>query len=159
MSEDIVALIERAHAAHDPQRLVALVPYAQFLGMAVDEDDEGPLFRLPYRASHIGNPHLPALHGGLIGAFMESAAILAPLWRQEALRLPKVVDFAIDYLRPGWPMDLYARCAIRRQGKRVANVGITAWQWSESSQHRLIATARSHFLVANANAPNGCQGR
>jgi uncharacterized protein (TIGR00369 family) len=148
---DILALIERAHEAHEPQSLVALVPYARFLGVAVTEDEQGPLFKLPYRDSHIGNPYLPALHGGLMGAFMESAAILALLWRQDALRLPKVVDFAIDYLRPGRPLDLYARCDIRRQGKRVANVGITAWQWPEPNDDRTIATARSHFLVGGVS--------
>ena len=30
---------------------------------------EPPLFRLPYQEKLIGNPHLPALHGGVIAGF------------------------------------------------------------------------------------------
>jgi uncharacterized protein (TIGR00369 family) len=148
---DVVATVTAAREAGEPDRLVALVPYARFLGVSFDIGDDGSRFRLPFRDSHIGNPHLPAMHGGLMGAFMESAAIIDLLWRQEALAVPKVVDFAIDYLRPGRPQDLFAGCDIRRQGKRVANVGITAWQVDDGGEVRTIATARSHFLVGEAS--------
>lgn len=149
---DIVDLVAAARDSGERQRLVALVPYARFLGVAFEQGAEGSVCRLPYRDSHIGNPFIPALHGGLMGAFMESAAILELVWRQEATGLPKIVDFAIDYLRPGRPHDLFAECDIRRQGKRVANVGIVAWQRDEAGEARQIATARSHFLVGEASS-------
>lgn len=152
---DVVSAVTAAREAGEPDRLVDLVPYARFLGVSFELSAGDSLFRLPFRDSHIGNPHLPALHGGLMGAFMESAAILDLLWRQEALAVPKVVDFAIDYLRPGRPQDLFAGCDIRRQGKRVANVGITAWQADDAGTPRTIATARSHFLVGEASASGG----
>lgn len=151
-ADDVVDTVARARVNDDPALLVALVPYARFMGMAFERTAGASWFRLPYRASHVGNPYLPALHGGLMGAFMESAASLDLLWRQEAATVPKVVDFAIDYLRPGRPQDLFAVCDIRRQGKRVANVGITAWQADDAGEERTIATARSHFLVGEASA-------
>jgi uncharacterized protein (TIGR00369 family) len=122
------------------------VPYGRLLGIQFEELSDGALvFRLPFQQRNIGNPFLPALHGGVIGAFMEHAAILHLLWRQETTRLPKVIDFSIDYLRPGRPEEVLARCEVRRQGKRVANVGVVAWHGGD--EDRMIATARSHFLL------------
>lgn len=151
----LIEQVDAARRAGDPSVLVALIPYAGLIGVRFELADGVPLFRLPYHEGNIGNPHLPALHGGVIGAFMENAAILDLLWRQDAGRLPKVVDFAIDYLRPGHPVEVFARCDIRRQGKRVANVGVTAWQLDEAGEERVIAVARSHFLVGEAGAGVG----
>ncbi|PWG61582.1 PaaI family thioesterase [Spiribacter halobius] len=147
MSE-LPALIAEARADGDPQRLVAAVPYAGLLGVAFESAALPPVFRLDHRDSNIGNPQPPALHGGVIGAFMEHAAIFHLLWVQGGERLPRVVDIAIDYLRPGQPQATYARCDVRRQGRRVANVGIEAWQISPDGGERVIATARAHFLLA-----------
>jgi len=148
MSEGLAGRIAAARAAGEPGRLVAAVPYAELLGVAFESAGDEPVFRLDYRAGNIGNPTLPALHGGVIGAFMEHAAIFHLLWGQEVTRLPRVVDIAIDYLRPGQPEVAFARCEVRRQGKRVANVGIEAWQGPRDAPGRVIATARAHFLLA-----------
>lgn len=142
--------VASARRSGDPQRLVDVIPYARFIGARLAESDGDLLAELPYSERNIGNPQLPALHGGVIGAFMENAAILHLLWRQETARVPKVVDFSIDYLRPGRPQALYARCDVRRQGKRVANVGVEAWQHDEDGERKLIATARAHFLLVLA---------
>ncbi|MEK9720706.1 MAG: hotdog domain-containing protein, partial [Quisquiliibacterium sp.] len=52
------------------------IPYAQYLGIRVVPSEDRPLFRLPYQEKLIGNPRLPALHGGVIAGFSETAAIL-----------------------------------------------------------------------------------
>ena len=128
----------------DTRAVVDLVPYAKLIGMEFTEDEEGLLFRLKYQDSNIGNRNLPALHGGVIGAFMEHWAILQLVWNQETALLPKIVDFSIDYLRPGRPQYTFARCTVWRQGQRVANVAMAAWQDDSS---RTIATARAHLLL------------
>lgn len=149
MTGGLAERIAAARGAGEPQRLVAAVPYAELLGVAFESaGEEDPVFRLDYRPGNIGNPALPALHGGVIGAFMEHAAIFHLLWVQGGTRLPRVVDIAIDYLRPGQPEATFARCDVRRQGKRVANVGIEAWQGPAYEAGRVIATARAHFLLA-----------
>jgi len=135
--------LEQARGAGDPDAFCAAVPYARLLGMGFRELDADLLFSLPFRQDNIGNPLRPALHGGVIGAFMEHAAIIHLLWYGESRRLPKVVDFSIDYLRPGQPETTFARCTTCRQGKRVANVAVAAWQ---DDRERPIATARAHFL-------------
>jgi len=133
------------HCIADIQHLLAQIPYANLIGAQVREQDGEPLFVLPYRESNIGNVLLPALHGGVIGGFLENAAICHLMWAQEVALLPKVVDFSIDYLRSGRPQDVHASCEIVRQGKRIANVLLTAWQDDRSKP---IAVARAHFLLA-----------
>ncbi len=50
------------------------VPYAVFLGIRAELYEGEILFILPEHEKLIGNPSLPALHGGVVGAFMEQAA-------------------------------------------------------------------------------------
>lgn len=142
---DLMQEIVRAKAEGDPQRIVELIPYARTLNMDFYETPEGLTFRLRYQDENIGNPNLPALHGGVIGAFMEHAGIFHILWNNETEVLPRVIDFSIDYLRPGRPDDTFARCRVWRQGKRVANVAVEAWQ---ADPDKPIATARAHFLLS-----------
>jgi acyl-coenzyme A thioesterase PaaI-like protein len=126
--------------------IIDLLPYARFMGATLGEDAEGGLlFALPYDPKHVGNTALPALHGGLIGGFLENAALIHLMWNRESLETPKIVDFSLDYLRPGRPQTLFARCTITRQGKRVAHVLIEAWQDSPANP---VAVARAHFLLA-----------
>lgn len=145
---DLQTLIAAARDAGDPAQLVAAVPYAALLGVAFERVAPEPRFELDYRPGNIGNPRPETLHGGVIGAFMEHAAIFHLLWVHGGDRLPRVIDIAIDYLRPGQPMVTHAGCDVRRQGKRVANVGIEAWQQDDDGERRVIATARAHFLLA-----------
>jgi uncharacterized protein (TIGR00369 family) len=143
--EDVV---RRARTAGDPQQLADAIPYNGLIGAEMYLEEGELRFRLQFREGNIGNPLLPALHGGVVGAFMENAAVLHLLWTQESTRVPKVVDFSIDYLRPGRPEDLYARCLVRRQGRRVANVSVTSWQaGGRGGRERIVAHARTHFLL------------
>jgi uncharacterized protein (TIGR00369 family) len=134
------AAIERGDFAP----LVALVPYARFLGVRLEDRNGEPRSMLPFRPGLIGNTMLPALHGGVTAAFMENAAILHLLLTLDQARLPKSIDFSIDYLLPGRPEDCYADCEVSRAGLRVAQVQIRCWQ--KRAEHP-IAIARAHFLL------------
>ena len=59
-------------------------------------------------------------------------------------RLPKTIDFTVDYLRSGLPRDAYARARVVRSGRRYASVHVEAWQ---DNRARLIAQATGHFLM------------
>lgn len=143
---ELVDLIAETRASKDYDRLAQFAPYAKLLGIRFTEENDGQLlFRLEYKPENIGNALLPALHGGVIAAFMEHSATLEILWRRETVTLPKIIDFSIDYLRPGRPEVLYAQCSLIRQGLRIANVAVNAWQ---NHTERLIATARMHFLLS-----------
>ena len=129
----------------DYQALLDRIPYARFLGVAVEGVSEpGVLIRLRFAQHIVGNPALPAIHGGVIGAFLEFAAILELVRQGEGDRLAKPIDLTIDYLRSARPVDAFARATITKHGRRVANVRVEAWQGEEV---RLVAAAHGHFLL------------
>jgi len=75
---------------------------------------------------------------------MELAAAMHLLVTTGSGSVPKIIDFSVDYLRAGYFRDTYAQCQVWRQGRRVANVAVTAWQ---STSAEPIATARAHFKI------------
>ena len=123
------------------------IPYIEFLGIRAVPGGDVPMFRLPYQAKLIGNPHLPALHGGVIAGFAETAALLHLVATLGGAKLPKGIDFSIDYLRAGRPVQTFAQCELVRVGARVALVQVRCWQ---SAPDRPIVVARGHFLLTEA---------
>ncbi len=123
------------------------VPYAAYLGIEARVEGDDILFILPPDDKLLGNPAIRAIHGGVIGAFMEQAAVFHLIARMETPVLPKIIDFSLDYLRANFARHTYARCHVTRQGRSVANVHITAWQDDEQQP---TATARAHFLIDEA---------
>lgn len=123
------------------------IPYAVYLGIRAEVQEQDILFILPGDPKLIGNPTLPALHGGVVGAFMEQAAGLHLVARMAEPVLPKVINFSLDYLRPARVRDTYARCSVIRQGRQIANISITAWQDDPEQPN---AIARAHFLIPGA---------
>ncbi len=142
--------------------LVDGVPYIRFLGIGFERRGDELTAILPFDEKLIGNPLLPALHGGATAAFLEVTAIIglswAMLWDEiesgafdpDALvggqmpRLPKTIDFTVDYLRSGLPRDAYARAQVNRSGRRYASVHVEGWQ---DNRTRAFAQATGHFLM------------
>ncbi|WP_415402068.1 PaaI family thioesterase [Tateyamaria sp. SN3-11] len=142
--------------------LVGHVPYIQYLGMTFDRRGDELTGVLPFDEKLIGNPMLPALHGGVTAAFLEVTAIITLSWSYlwediEAgsldfdpggmptlPRVPKTVDFSVDYLRSGLPRDAYARARINRSGRRYASVHVEGWQ---DNRARLFAQGTGHFVM------------
>ena len=124
--------------------LIASIPYAEFLGIRIDRQSDTLTAVLPFQDMLIGNPVLPALHGGVIGAFLETAAIVQLLAEMDTEKMPKPVNISIDYLRSGKPVETCARAVVTKLGRRVANVRCEAWQ---DDPQRPIAALHGHFLV------------
>ncbi len=142
------------------------VPYIQFLGIEFDRRGDELTAILPFDNKLIGNPLLPALHGGVTAAFLEVTSVISLSWTYlwediesgaiqldqleagELPRLPKTIDFTVDYLRSGLPRDAYARARVNRSGRRYASVHVEAWQ---DNRHRLFAQATGHFLMPSRN--------
>lgn len=142
--------------------LVIGVPFIQFLGIEFARRGDELTATLPYEDKLIGNPVLPALHGGATAAFLEVSAIIELSWtvlwedieagridpeavdRSNLPKLPKTIDFTVDYLRTGLPRDAYARARVIRSGRRYASVHVEAWQ---DNRRRLFAQATGHFLM------------
>lgn len=143
-STNLTQLISDTQRSGNWDALIELVPYAGFIGIIAQSMGDEILFRMEPLESNTGNPLLPALHGGVIAGFMETAATLNLMMRQGLDQVPKVVDFTVDYLRTGKPQATFATCVLNRQGRRVANVEICAWQKNRETP---IATARAHLLM------------
>lgn len=144
MSDDFKNMLQQAHQRGEYGVLLEQIPYAKLIGIECSRLGDELLFRLPANKDNIGNPLLPAIHGGVIAGFMELAAALHLLVFTGSPGVPKVIDFSLDYLRAGQFRDTYAKCQVWRQGRRVANVAISAWQSTPSEP---IATARAHFKI------------
>lgn len=119
-------------------------PYVRYLGMRVELAGDEMTAVLPFAPHLIGNPMLPALHGGVIGAFLEMTALAQLSLAQPARRVPKTIDITIEYLRPARAQETYARAILRKVGRRVANVQVEAWQ---DSRAQLVAGLTGHFLL------------
>jgi uncharacterized protein (TIGR00369 family) len=143
-SQSLVDRLTAAKAAHNYQGLVDLVPYARFLGLTAGMQGDELITTMRYAGHLIGNPSLPALHGGTLGALLESAAVFELLWRAETIVLPKTITLTVDYLRSGAPADTHAVGIVTRQGRRVTNVRMEAWQADRKAP---VATAHAIFLV------------
>jgi acyl-coenzyme A thioesterase PaaI-like protein len=139
--------LNRLSVSNDPadfQALLDSIPYARFLGITVERDGGDIVTALPFKDMLVGNPLLPALHGGVIGAFLEVTAIIEMLREIPCERLPKPVDISIDYLRSGKTMMTRARAVVSKRGRRIANVRVEAWQ---DDPGRPIAAMHGHFLL------------
>ena len=138
------------------------VPYNRFLGVEFDRLGDELTARLPYKEPLNGNPFLPAIHGGVTGAFLEITALTQLGWDScwqimetggeaadklhsgEFPPMPKTIDITIDYLRSGRPRETYARAHVQKAGRRVANLSVEAWQ---DNRDRPIAVLRGNFLM------------
>jgi uncharacterized protein (TIGR00369 family) len=120
------------------------IPYARFLGVRGELAGDEMTLILPFSDHLIGNVTLPAIHGGVIGAFLEMTALAQLSLTQGLSRQPRPIDVTVEYLRSGRPVESYARAQIKRLGRRVANVQVEAWQ---ESRARPIAALHGHFHV------------
>ena len=128
-------------------RLVSMldsIPYARFLGIKAELAGDEMTAILPFAQHIVGNPMLPAIHGGVLGAFMEMTALAQLAVLTGAPRPAKTIDVTIDYLRPGRAMDTFARAEVKKAGRRISSVHVEAWQ---ETRAKPVAAIRGHFLM------------
>ncbi|QDY68551.1 PaaI family thioesterase [Qingshengfaniella alkalisoli] len=158
--EPVQVVKERRDAAL--HALVSRIPFTTFLGVQIERKGDELTSVLPFDEKLIGNPELPALHGGATAGFLEVTAIIQLCWSVMwedmensgcvpqteqpgfQIRVPKTIDFTVDYLRSGLPRDAYARARVNRSGRRYASVHVEGWQ---DNQTRPFAQATGHFLM------------
>jgi uncharacterized protein (TIGR00369 family) len=145
----LAALVAGARAAGEPSRLLNAIPYARMLGLRASLDGGSLVVCMPRSEHLVGNPVLPALHGGTVGALLESTAILELLWQKDSASVPKTITLTVDYLRSARLADSFARATITKLGRRVANVQVHAYQ---ESPDKPIATANLHFLLSGSGS-------
>lgn len=149
MSSDLHELLAALRRDGEVDPLLDAIPYMRTLGLRASVRDGDLVTRLPGGERLIGNPVLPALHGGVVGAMLESTAILKVLREHDARAVPKTITLTVDYLRSARVVETFARASITRLGRRIANVQVQAWQ---DSEERPIAVAHCHFLLISEPA-------
>jgi uncharacterized protein (TIGR00369 family) len=142
----IVEEVARARQTGDWGAMISRVPYANFLGITLEEKDGCLVGRMKYDDKLIGNPTIPALHGGTLGALLEFAAQFELMYRAQTLMLPKTISLTIDYLRSARAVDTFVRAKTLRQGRRVSTVHTWAWQEDEN-QPVAQATVKQLVMV------------
>jgi uncharacterized protein (TIGR00369 family) len=131
-------------APEDPISPFANSPFARCLGIRIGAHDT---LVMPFSPKIIGNPVLPAIHGGMTGAFLETTVtrelgVLAP---------PKPIGLTINYLRSGRALDSFAKASIVKQGRRVVAFEAQAWQEDPTKP---IASAFGHFMLRRLPGPD-----
>ncbi len=140
MADGVLPTLE---APEDPTSPFANSPFARCLGIRLGEDDT---LVMPFSPRIIGNPVLPAIHGGMTGAFLETTAIVGVTRELGVLASPKPIGLTINYLRSGRALDSYAKVSIVKQGRRVVAFEAQAWQ---DDPAKPIASAFGHFMLRN----------
>ncbi|MCL2715455.1 MAG: PaaI family thioesterase [Alphaproteobacteria bacterium] len=128
-------------APDDPEGPFCDSPFARCLGIHVRDDG---IVAMPFSPKLVGNPALPALHGGLTGALLETAAIVGVGRELAPATPPKLIGLTVNYLRSGRARDSYASVSIVKQGRRVVAFEARAWQ---DDAEKPIASAFGHFML------------
>jgi uncharacterized protein (TIGR00369 family) len=141
---EFLASLRDAGRGHDMSAVIEQIPYARFLGIEVQQQGDEVITMLPFSERIVGNPRLPSIHGGVIGALLETTSILQLLFETNCQRLPKTIDVNFDYLRSGRNLTTYGRAIVNRQGRRVANIRSELWQ---ENRHKPIALSQGNYLL------------
>ena len=143
VSKDPVAILDG---------LIRNPPFHTWLGVTAVEAGAGrAVLRLPPNPEFVGNPFVPAVHGGIVAALIDLAGGAALF---VDLRFPTpTIDMRVDYLRPAIAgKALLAEARVKSLGKTVAFVDIEV----KDEDHRVVATGRCVYSVKDQDkGPRG----
>jgi uncharacterized protein (TIGR00369 family) len=129
------------------------IPFNKWLGMKVEHMERGRVtISIPSRPEIVGDPTVPALHGGVIGAVADATGGIA-LWtmlENPATRI-STVDMRVDYLRPGKPEKLFAEAHVIRSGGRLGWSDVRLYHAGKEAD--TIATARAVYAIKTPKQP------
>lgn len=130
------------------------IPFNRFLGLRCLEIAGGSVrVELPYRPEHVGNPEIPALHGGVISATLDTTGGLA-VWSQAGPNdRVSTIDLRVDFLRPGRAEPLIAVARVVRVGNRVGVAELRAFH--PGAEDRPVAAGMGVYSVKRDNGDEG----
>jgi uncharacterized protein (TIGR00369 family) len=123
--------------------LIRIPPFHHWLGVRATAASPGRCtLELPPNPEFVGNPLIPAVHGGILAALIDLAGGAA-LFVELQYPTP-TIDMRIDYLRPAIAgKRLVADAFVKSRGKTVAFVDIDV----KDEDGRLVATGRCAYSV------------
>jgi uncharacterized protein (TIGR00369 family) len=130
-----------------------LIPYNRHLGIKVGALRPGfARLELPFRAEFIGNPLLPAIHGGVLSMLIDTCGGAA-VWTQITIHdRVSTVDLRVDYLRPGPPRDLACEGTVLRTGNRVGVADMKVFAIDEPE--RIVACGKGVYNIRRPRDPS-----
>jgi uncharacterized protein (TIGR00369 family) len=120
---------------------------------------------LPYREELIGNPQIPAIHGGILAGLIDLAGGAATFTVCNAPT--PTVDLRIDYVRPALEKHTVAEAEIVNAGSTIAFVDVDVRQadgdetlddyasTGRGEWGKLVATGRATYSTKNAKPKAG----
>lgn len=126
-----------------PDEVVTGIPYARLIGIEARKSDTGWTTHMAFRPGLVGNRRLPAIHGGVVGAFLEMAALVELIHQTGGDRFPKPINFNVNFLRSAGPVDAIARAEVVKLGRRIVHVRVIGWQEDPA---RPFASGYGNFL-------------
>jgi uncharacterized protein (TIGR00369 family) len=123
-------LFERSE--YDAEQLAGIfersIPFNALLGLrCLDIADGAVRVELPFRSVLIGNPEIPALHGGAISSTLDTTGGLAVWSSARPHDRVSTIDLRVDYLRPGRAETVIAVATVVRLGNRVGVAELRAF--------------------------------
>ncbi len=145
---ELAQRLRDAETTEELDPLIAEIPYAEFLGLTSESLDDGELvLRMRFQDHLIGDSSIPALHGGTLGALLESTAVFTVLRSTDTTSLPKTITLTVDYLRSARSKPTFCAARITKKGRTIVIVQAEAWQ---DARDEPVATANVHFLIRPA---------
>lgn len=133
------------------ERLIAENGFLSWLGITVEEEEEGHVvLSLPHDETFT-NPGGVAVHGGVLATLIDNAGGTA---LRTVLRSPETASYAttdlnISYLRPATG-DLRAEATIRRTGASIAVIEIDVDSKTPSDEWKTVAIGRVTYYIIDA---------
>ena len=75
IDQELKLRLMSARQQFSPQQIVDLIPYSRFIGAQAKFEGSEVVYWLERRPSNIGNPSLPAIHGGVIGGISRTVGL------------------------------------------------------------------------------------
>ena len=120
-------------------------PFNRWMGLSLLAlEDEAVEIGLTWREEMISNPRMRVVHGGVLGALIDTSADFAV-----AAKLGEpvpTVDMRVDYHRPASPGNLRARARVVRLGSTLAVAETEVFD----ADGRLVASGRGTYFTAQA---------
>lgn len=125
------------------------VAFNRLLGLRISELREGFVrMELAFKPDFVGDPHRPALHGGVMSAMLDTCGGAAVWSAVDPGDRVSTVDLRVDYLRPGPLEDLVCEARVLRLGNRV---GVTEMQvFTSAEPERIIASGKGVYNIRRA---------
>jgi uncharacterized protein (TIGR00369 family) len=126
------------------------IAFNKHLGIRLTEQSDGfARMELPFRPEHIGDPHRPALHGGIISTLLDTTGGAAVWSKIEPDDKISTVDLRVDYLRPAPLETLVCEGHVARIGNRVVVTDMKVF--SARDPDRVIATGKAVYNLRRSD--------